>query len=178
MWACMRSKSICKYLAESRTPQKGKAGTEYVLTVNASAGTNVATSPDVGICVSCSSHWCAPLPAGPGAPKIWLCVTTVHLFDQVAGILCNCADGRTRAHLLSPINQGCMFLSIICKENAINYSWLRNHQICILAGTSLSFLQNFKSLLSISCINSKDMSCRLKPSFSLRNTFRNLFCQF
>ena len=147
MWACMRSKSICKYLAESRTPQKGKAGTEYVLTVNASAGTNVATSPGVGICVSCSSHWCAPLPAGPGAPKIWLCVTTVHLFDHRAGILCNCADGRTGAHLLSPISQGYMFLSIICKENAINYSWLRNHQICILHGTSLSFLQNLKSLL-------------------------------
>lgn len=126
---------------------------------NASAGTNVATLPAVGICVSRSSHWCAPQPAGPGAPKIWLHVTTVHLFDHIAGILC------WRAHRGSPpfpsISQGYMFLSIICKENAINYSWFRNHHICFLPSPSFSFLQNFKSLLPIPWINSKEMSCRL-----------------
>lgn len=73
-------KSFFKYLAASR-PQKGMALTEYVPTVNASAGANVATLPGVGMCVMLLSlvPWCTPVLAGPGAPKIWLRVTTLHL---------------------------------------------------------------------------------------------------
>ena len=90
-----------------------------------------------------ASHCCTPLPAGPGAPKIWLCVTTVHLFDHIAGILCSWAH-RGSPPFLS-ISQGYMFLSMIRKENAINYSWLRSHQICFLPRSSLPKIKFLES---------------------------------